>query len=185
MSALPSAPGRSSIAARSGRRPPSSARRSGVSRVRASGAGSIERAHRRVQRGRAPQQVVGDPADVVDQLVVVGAVRSAACRRSRWRAAQTMLREEQVEGGLALAGVDGQADRPPRAAARRPAGRRSRRLARAPRRRERACRARSGRPTRAAPTPSVRISASISAGAVARCGLRRRTSSSRPTISAG
>ena len=31
----------------------------------------LERAHRRVERGCAPEQVVGDPADVVAQLVVV------------------------------------------------------------------------------------------------------------------
>ena len=32
----------------------------------------LERAHRGVEGGRAPEQVVGDPADVVAQLVVVG-----------------------------------------------------------------------------------------------------------------
>ena len=34
----------------------------------------LQRLHRRVQRGGTPEQVVEDPARVVDQLVVVGAL---------------------------------------------------------------------------------------------------------------
>ena len=50
--------------ARSATRTVSSARRSGVRRGVAVGRGLLELAHRRVQRGGAPQQVEADPADV-------------------------------------------------------------------------------------------------------------------------
>ena len=72
-----------SDAARQEREPQRRSRRS------RSGVASLEVAHRRVQRRRAPQQVVADPAGVVDQLVVVGAVEQrVAVGRVRRRAAQ-------------------------------------------------------------------------------------------------
>ena len=72
----------------------------------------------------------------------------------------------------------------PRAGGRRRAGTRSRPPSRAARASRRGRTAPSGRPTRAAPTPTVMISASMTP-ARSPCGLRRRTASSTPVISAG
>ena len=75
------------------------------------GRGLLERAHRRVKRGRSPQEVVGDPADVQDDLVVVGALEQhVVVDRVGYEQADD-ARREQVERRLAAAGVDREADR--------------------------------------------------------------------------
>ena len=74
----------------------------------------LERPHGGVQGGRTPEQVVGDPADVVDQLVV--AVRALeqgeVVGRVRGEEADDAP-DEQVEGRRALARVDREPDRGP------------------------------------------------------------------------
>ena len=73
--------------------------------------GLLERAHRRVQRGRAPEQVEGDPADVVAQLVVVRA-REQRVGVGRVDGEQgDDAADEEVEGRRALAVVDREPDR--------------------------------------------------------------------------
>ena len=71
----------------------------------------LERAHRRVQGRGAPEQVVGDPADVEQHLAVVGAVVQHHAVDEVGHEQRRDAAEQQVEGGLALAVVDRQAQR--------------------------------------------------------------------------
>jgi hypothetical protein len=82
----------------------------GESRPRVDG-GLLECPHRRMERRRPPEEVVQDPADVVDQLVVVR-VREQRVRVRRIDGEQADdAREEEVERRRALAGVDREPDR--------------------------------------------------------------------------
>ena len=143
----------------------------------------LEGAHRRVQRGCAPQDVVGDPADVEAELMVVGVRRAARrCTRSRRRAARRCWRRA--------------GRRPARACRRRPragsprrgagclrADRRSRRPWRAARARRDGCSARRGSPRRGARTR--RSGSARRSRPHDPVGFRRRTSSSSPPTRAG
>ena len=73
--------------------------------------GLLERPHRRVERGRTPEEVVRDPADVVDQLVVVRVrQQGVGVRRIDGQQADD-AREEEVERRRALPLVDREPDR--------------------------------------------------------------------------
>ena len=73
--------------------------------------GLLERPHRRVKRRGAPEEVVGDPADVVAELVVVG-VREQRVRVGGVDGEQRDdAPDQQVEGRGALAVVDREPDR--------------------------------------------------------------------------
>ena len=70
----------------------------------------LELAHRGVQRRGAPQQVEADPADVEDDLAVIGAVQGHDAVGEVGDQQRDDRRGQQVEGRQALARVDGQAD---------------------------------------------------------------------------
>ena len=72
---------------------------------------ALEAAHRRVQRRGAPEQVEADPADVEDDLAVVGALERDDAVGEVGDEQRDDAQREKVEGGLAAAAVDGQADR--------------------------------------------------------------------------
>ena len=90
--------------------PASSARRSQRQPGLAIGLHLGELLHRRMQRGRAPQQVEEDPAGVHPQLVVVGVVQREDAVDEVGAEQRDDARDQQVEGRAALAGVDGEAD---------------------------------------------------------------------------
>ena len=71
----------------------------------------LERPHRRMQRGRAPEHVVGDPARVVDELVVVRLVEQRVRVGRVGREQRRDAADQEIEGGCSLARVDGQPDR--------------------------------------------------------------------------
>ena len=145
----------------------------------------LELAHRRMQRGGAPQQVEADPADVEPDVAVVRPVQRAPGRRRVGDEQRDDARGQQVERGLALAGVDREADgRGEQQDVAERVGDRDELARRASARR----RAGTGairndpRQQRQAERDDQRVD---DAGAVATRGLRRRTSISRPAISAG
>ena len=141
----------------------------------------LERPHRRVQRRGAPEEVEGDPADVVDQLVVVRALEQRVVVRRVDREEADDAADEEVEGGRALAGVDREADR----------GGEQQDVAERVRDRDGlleqasgprgGCSARSRNTHESRAMPTVRISESITP-ARSPCGFRRRTSTSSPAI---
>jgi hypothetical protein len=71
----------------------------------------LERAHRRMQRGGAPEQVVEDPADIKEHLAVVGAVEQHAVVDRVGRQEADNAAGEQVEGRCADAAADREPDR--------------------------------------------------------------------------
>jgi hypothetical protein len=73
--------------------------------------GLLERAHGRMKRGRSPDDEVRDPPHVVDELVVVRPIQQRVVVRAVGDEQGDHARDEEVEGGGALAGVDGKADR--------------------------------------------------------------------------
>ncbi len=91
--------------------PVSSARRKRRELRDAVGGRALEAAHRRVQRRGAPQQVEADPADVEDDLAVVGALERDDAVGEVGDEQRDDAQREQVEGRLAAAAVDGEADR--------------------------------------------------------------------------
>ena len=73
--------------------------------------GRLELDHRRVQRGRAPQEVEAEPAEVEHDLAVVGARERDQAVGEVGREQGEDARHEQIERGPARAGVDGEPDR--------------------------------------------------------------------------
>ena len=69
-----------------------------VRRARASGVGCSSAPHRRVKRSGAPQHEVGDPADVVDELVVVGPGEQRVVVGAVRGEQRDGARGEQIEG---------------------------------------------------------------------------------------
>ena len=70
----------------------------------------FERAHRRMERGRSPQHEIGDPPDVVDQLMVVRAFEQRVVVGAVRCEDRHDARDQQVEGRRALARVDREPD---------------------------------------------------------------------------
>ena len=66
----------------------------------------LEGTHGRVQRGCAPEEVVEDPAGVIDQLVVVGVLQECEVVGGVRRHQADDAADEEPERGRALAGVD-------------------------------------------------------------------------------
>ena len=146
--------------------------------------GLFERAHGRMQRGRTPEEVVGDPADVVGELVVVG-VREQRKRVGR-------VDREQRDDARRRGGRRPALACPcrPQDARRRQAGG-CRRAGRRPRptfsgsvRPERWMFGATRKTHESRLIPTVRISESITP-ARSPCGFRRLTRRSSPATSAG
>ena len=77
---------------------------------RVPGGGLGELAHRRVQRRGAPEEVEADPADVEDDLAVVGAVQRHDAVDEVGDEQRDDARGEEAERRAAAAAVDGEAD---------------------------------------------------------------------------
>ena len=73
--------------------------------------GLFERAHGRMKRGCSPEEVVGDPADVVDELVVVGVGEQRERVGGVDREQRDDAGRKEVEGRRSLAHVDRETDR--------------------------------------------------------------------------
>ena len=130
--------------------------------------GLLERPHRRMERGGAPEQVVRDPADVVAQLVVVGVREQRVVVRGVDSEKRDDAGDEEVEGGARLPGRR-RAGSPRRGGGCLRAGRRRRRPSRAASGPRDGCSARRGRPRRAG---RCRPSGSASRSRPARSPLR-------------
>ena len=112
----------------------------------------VESAHRRVQRGCSPQDVVGDPTDVEAELMVVAVDEQGVGVRAVDDEQRDDAGDEQVEGRRALARRRPRAESPRRGAGCLRADRRSTHSWRAARARTDGCSARRGSPTRGAQT---------------------------------
>ena len=144
----------------------------------------VESTHRGVERGCAPQDVVGDPADVEAELMVVAVDEQGVGVRAVDDEQRDDAGDEQVEGRRTLAGVDREANHrgEEQDVSERIGGRHA--LGERAKDRTDGCSARRGSPTRGA-----RIRRSGSARRFRprdhRRGFRRRTSSSSPPTRAG
>ena len=74
-------------------------------------AGLFQRAHRGMERRAPPKHEVRDPADVVRQLVVIAVDEECIVVGAVSGEQGDDARHEEIEGGCALAGVDGEPDR--------------------------------------------------------------------------
>ena len=73
--------------------------------------GLLERAHGRVERSRSPENEVRDPADVVDDLMVVRVLQQRVVVRAVRGEDGDDACDEEVEGGRAFAGCGSQSQR--------------------------------------------------------------------------
>ena len=140
----------------------------------------LELAHRRVEDGRAPECEVRKPAEVEDDLVVVGVVQERVVVGAVRCEERGGAREQEVERGRLPAGLHGEPDHRAPSAARRRSGRPSRRPSRAASAPTGGRSERSGRRRRGARSPTVRTSESSIPPLSVLFGSRRRTSTIRP-----